>query len=351
MRGFVVSLLIASAAFADYAEEGPLSFSVSSDELVHEGRTYAYDLYAPSSGGPWPVIALAHGYSNAKENLAGYGRRLASRGNLVVVPQFPFGSEDHPRHARVLLAALDQVMALGAPGGALQGRVDGARQALGGHSWGALAALLAAAQRSEVRALVLLDPVEGDPPSGGASAPSVKAPTLWLLAEPDGCNGMNSGAAWYAQTTAPRGRLTVVGGKHCDPQDPVNTLCDQFCPGTQTTRTRLFERYAVAWLQYFTSCESAAREAIDGAQLASDVAANAVTAAQFQDLPASPPCPLPDGGTPKPPAPDAGATDAGTSSSPPSPPTGCGCHTHPPGIALLTLAAVAIGGVRRHRAR
>ena len=70
----------------------------------------------------------------------------------------------------------------------LEGKVDGSRRGLIGHSWGGLAAHLAASRDTTIDSLVLFDPND-DGTEGLVATPTITASTLQLLAAVPGlCN-------------------------------------------------------------------------------------------------------------------------------------------------------------------
>lgn len=114
---------------------------------------------AAPAPGRFPIVILAPGYSGAVHDEALLGEFLASHGFLVAVESSPgwrgreMGSEADllpvaREHARQLAALLDRIRGLAA--------ADASRCAVVGYSFGARSALLLAAQRKEVRALVSL---------------------------------------------------------------------------------------------------------------------------------------------------------------------------------------------------
>ncbi len=308
MRTFLlVGLLVTAPALGDYALPGTLVTTKTAGSVMVKGANFPIDAYVPTTGGPWPVIGLGHGFSNSKDNMAALAQLLASRGNVVVVPQFPVGSGDHARNGEAILAAID--WAIGNT--AFAGKVDATRQAVAGHSAGGLAAFLAGAARPSLRAVVLLDAVDNNG-LGLAQVGSVKAPVLLTFAEGGMCNSTTNSTAWWAGLSGPKARLKVVGAGHCDAQDPPNSLfCTFTCGAVTPARQTLFKRYAVAWLQYFVSCELAARDAVDGAQVSTDTASGALSEVQQMAIPVA--CSVLDGGVPDAGLADAGLADAGFS--------------------------------------
>ncbi|MBS1153019.1 MAG: chlorophyllase family protein [Myxococcaceae bacterium] len=308
MRALLIVVVVTSGspALADYAQPGTLAVTKSAGSVTVAGANFALDAYLPNTGGPWPVIALGHGFSNSKDNMQALAQLLATRGNVVVVPQFPVGSSDHARNGQALLAAID--WAIG--NAAFAGKVDASRQGVAGHSAGGLASFLAAASRPSLRAVVLLDAVDSNN-LGQPQVGNVKMPVLLTFAEPATCNANTNTTAWWAGLTGTRGQLKVVGAGHCDAQDPPNSVfCTLPCGAVNAARQTLFKRYAVAWLQYFVSCELAARDAVDGAQTMADTTAGGLSGVQHVGVPPAP-CAVPDGGVVDAGLPDAGAVDAG----------------------------------------
>jgi dienelactone hydrolase len=113
----------------------------------------------PPEPGRFPVVVIAPGFGGAVHDEAVLGEFLASHGYVVAVESSP-GWRGRVMHsdADVLAVAREQAAQLGA----LLDRVrrlevaDASRAAVVGYSFGARAALLLAAQRPEVRALVSL---------------------------------------------------------------------------------------------------------------------------------------------------------------------------------------------------
>lgn len=221
-----------------------LSHAQTTFSVMVNGTTFQVDRYTPAGAGPFPLVALGHGFSNSKDNVRGLAQALQADGAVVVAPQFPAGSGDHARNALVLLAAVDATVTAGLG--------DAQRLAFGGHSAGALAAFLAAAQRPLTRAVVLLDPVDSNG-LGAAQVANVMAPTLFEFAPPQMCNTQNNTVPWFTAKQGLKGRFNVPMANHCDPQEPSNSLCTLGCSFAtwNMARSGVYKRYARAFFGQF----------------------------------------------------------------------------------------------------
>jgi dienelactone hydrolase len=248
------------------------------------------DLYATGAPGRRPFVVLAHGCCDTKADFANWGRRLASRGVTVLVADrrgLESAVDDDTASPLANAAALtgedprgdadDLLRLLGwavqqdrTPGSVLAGRVDAHRLALAGHSMGGwlatVAATRAATQGISLAALVLLDNFVGLPGSTTAEvARSVHVPTVVLASTDTGNPALNlmfceqtpstpagllSPRATYANLPAstPRLGLEILGSSHNQFEDPEDAI-DQ--DTTDPTHTRLHQRYAMAWLEYW----------------------------------------------------------------------------------------------------
>jgi dienelactone hydrolase len=248
------------------------------------------DLYVPQGGGPRPVIELGHAWPGtlAEFPLSGWGNRLASRGFVVIVVDRRAGTAasglgelrrladildlDSDVHAedmlRVLRWAIEQSATPATP---LSGAVDPTKLAIGGHSLGAYMATFAAVRAQtegpNLSALVLLDPSDerlGDftLDSSLAQTPKIDIPTIVLASEADihpvQCD-MDDGIdctlvplQQYAALTATKLGIKVVGSDHEDVEDPPTT-------GNDPVFLQMYQRYAMAWLEYWLAgdCEAA----------------------------------------------------------------------------------------------
>jgi predicted dienelactone hydrolase len=152
------SLLAAAALAALPAAADPLRTTWRD---AARGREIPVLIRLPEAAGPRPVVILSHGLGGSREGLAYLGRGLAEAGFVAINLQHPGTDEAVWRGAEsrgTSLAAaaldvgnavarlLDGVFAVeevirrgGQPGDPLAGRVDPARLAAAGHSYGAWA--------------------------------------------------------------------------------------------------------------------------------------------------------------------------------------------------------------------
>jgi dienelactone hydrolase len=132
-------------------------------------RTVPYKLYVPEGPGPFPVVLHSHGLGGSREGSAYILEKVAAAGFVVVALQHP-GSDtavlerSDLRQARGRLGlaaalgtaaeqrygdvpfAVARIDAMQTAPGPLRGRLDLARTGMSGHSFGALATLVAAGQ-------------------------------------------------------------------------------------------------------------------------------------------------------------------------------------------------------------
>ena len=360
MRSLVVLALVWSGTALAQTDGGAgVTKSTTSVSLADAPTdTYAVDVYRPAGTPPFPVVALGHGFQNSKDNQEALARELAARGLVVVVPQFPltafaYGWSDHARNGTILLAAVDQQVGLGV--------ADGQRLGLGGHSAGGLAAWVAASSRSATKVVVLLDAVDVSAIGAGKET-SISAPTLWTFTTPATCNSYGNSGDWYAGKAAAKARFRVVGSMHCDPQDPVSSVCSMSCGGYQAAKSAVFTRYAVDFfarglLGKTTPCFAD----LVGADVDAGVLAEADVQLGACAAPVDAGTPVRDAGVDGGAAPreDAGGTGDGGASGQPDAgggeptvtvPSGCGCGAGGFSSAWSALLALALAaGYRRAR--
>jgi pimeloyl-ACP methyl ester carboxylesterase len=335
----VLALSLGGAAAAAPEDAGSLpvtkhtfTVAVGVDPRSPEGLVplMQVDVYAPALPGRRPVVEISHGLCNTKADFAGWGKLLASRGFVVVIPtrrgavesillndlgdqqgEYIPGAGPLPLNGTVsgtctnfdqrvnpedLLRLLRWTIAQGRrPSGFLSGKVDPSRLALMGHSEGGLfvaqAAAISQAEGPRLSAIVLLDNGDHVPfaPPGTKTARQLAAtldqPTAILASQetqpPLLCDIRSGGicqlsanetfAALPAQL--PRLGLRVNGALHGEVEDPDND--DQAL--ANPARQLLFRRYAMAWLECWLQRDSSARPYLNGSASGLDAQAGRIT--------------------------------------------------------------------------
>jgi predicted dienelactone hydrolase len=129
------------------------------------GKALPLKAYAPTSGGPFPVVIFSHGAGGNRNVAPGLARHWASHGYVVLAPSHAdsvqlrkegragrqmddvlksFGTDPMIRINRVadITLILDSLDALPQLAPSLSGKIDSSRIGLGGHSAGAMTASL-----------------------------------------------------------------------------------------------------------------------------------------------------------------------------------------------------------------
>lgn len=214
------------------------------------GDKVAYDLYVPRAvaglpAPPWPAVVLEHGFARSKGRHAITSHFLAERGVVVLVANLVslLGGESaqlaNVANTRGHVAWLRARSAN--PGDSLFGLVDPERIALAGHSAGGAVAFEAAAGGSLVRAVVLLDAVPW-PRTIAAAGGMTEKRLLSLRSEPSACNAHGSVKQLLENLSFASDDVRIVGGTHCDAEDPTDGFCRLFCGGTSDEARAAYRR-------------------------------------------------------------------------------------------------------------
>lgn len=247
----------------DPAVRGP--FAVSASDVTVAG--FAARWFVPTVVGRVPAVVLAPGFTLDAATLGWLADHLASHGFAVLLVEFgdsPFSPLTHSALAEAMREALTWMAA--------RPEVDAAKLAVGGHSRGGKAAMLAAARDSRVRAVLGLDPVDAPPPltQPNGDYPSVTPElmgqvraALLLLGSEYGATSVVFGApecapaadnyAQYAANASAASRVVVEEidrSGHNDFADPLSGLAAGACkagdsPAATRARAKLL---AVAFL-------------------------------------------------------------------------------------------------------
>ncbi len=276
-RQWAVCLLTAALAMAAFAIAGchPLccdpcaigpsepAFTVSVEHGTRRttaGDQVAYSLFIPqpsesSAAPPYPAVVISHGFARNKRFHADTACALAERGIVVLTPDLIslLGGENaqlrnienlvgHVRWLRTRAAREDDP---------LFGLLDPERIGLVGHSAGGAISLEAAielAQAGEdIAALMLLDGV----PWARTVDRAADLPELAFASvrsEPTACNGEGAIHDVLARLPFPTEDILVVGGSHCDPENPTDLLCRIACGGSSEQARAAYQELIGAFL-------------------------------------------------------------------------------------------------------
>jgi len=192
--------------------------TVSGGETLSKSRALTTRVWYPATGGPWPLVVFAHGFSVGPDPYVALCEAWAAAGYVVAAPEFPLTDAD------VAGAALDEYdiqnqpddvrfvfAALMGPASPLAARIDPSRLGVAGHSDGGTTALAVAAEPPlGLRGVIALS---ASPVNFGAKA----TPILVVHGDADGIDPYAEGEAVYQDATAPRYLLTLLGGEHIEP--------------------------------------------------------------------------------------------------------------------------------------
>ena len=285
---FATGLMSQANSATDPAQTGPF---LTVKETVNipgtVGATLSTDVFYPRDAAgnvappaaPCPVIVLGHGFSQSKSQHTNQGLHWASRGFIVLIPNFAGGS-DHSRNADDLSKCLDWIVARNSDAASRYFHaVRVARMGATGHSAGGMSALVAASRDARIRAVAPMDPVDNNNLGVNALA-SVTIPVAITYSEPSSCNANGSASVLLQAAPAAKRGIKIVGANHTDPQDPAGALSIFTCGAANTTRQMLYRRYVTGWFEYYLKADpSYAPYVFDLAagQTAADLAANRIT--------------------------------------------------------------------------
>ncbi|MFO0757294.1 MAG: hypothetical protein U0359_12435 [Byssovorax sp.] len=225
--------------------DGPYMFAELDDstQVQSTGHNVPVHCAYPTSGptaGPYPVILFAHGFQLPPTQYAGYVKRLASFGYVVVNVDFPapFFGEKHTDNAKDLIGALDWAKNKAT----LAGKADVSQAGASGHSLGGKVSLLAATMDARIKASITLDPVDtsmncapADCPDVSAMMPNLHIPTGFVGETTDASGAFQACApaadnytTFYAGTNTPSLQVTAIGANHMSFLDNV-AICGLTC--------------------------------------------------------------------------------------------------------------------------
>ncbi len=271
MRRLVVNLLLLTAAtfsvsvgaqptLESLANPGPYQVAYY-NQLPGVDEYAQATLYFPANRGTdFGGVAIAPGYTETQENVAWWGRKLASYGFAVLVLDTNTPRDDPQLRAAALLAGLDVIRGEGERGGSpIRGKIVNDRMAVMGHSMGGGGALLAANENSEqLRAAIPFTPWLPD-----GNFANVAIPTLVLAGENDRIAAV-ADHAWPHYQSLPEGiprmYVEVAEGNHFI----ANSVTDNEGLNPNFDAQDLLGALGVAWLKYFLDEDEDYRDIVFG---------------------------------------------------------------------------------------
>lgn len=224
------------------------------------GDEVAYTLFVPKPtpglpNPPWPAVILNHGFARSKQTQSKNAAYLAKRGFVVLTPNLVGLGGIAARTANVEMT-LDHLKWLAArsttPGDLLDGLVDVRRLGLAGHSAGGAlsfeSAIESQASDVPVAALFLLDAVPWQ--STLDAAPGMPLIAIGSLrSEPSSCNADGRVRDLLGSLEFAVEDVRIVGGTHCDPENPTDLLCRWVCGGSSGLGRFLYLRLMTLFFQ------------------------------------------------------------------------------------------------------
>lgn len=234
---------------------------------------------APAEG--FPVVAFGHGFLMPADRYEYLWEALVPEGYVVVLPRTEGTvAPNHDALARDLVFLIQRLELEGsAPGSPFEGSI-GDRSAVGGHSMGGGASVLAASYDPAIEALFNFAAAETSPPAAAAAA-SVAQPTLMIAGEEDCVTPIpqHQGPIHAALGVDCAQLVELDGASHCQFAEP-DFLCGlgEFCLAG-IGRTEQHQRTlallvpwldatlrgdGAAWLEFVAARESAATSTLFG---------------------------------------------------------------------------------------
>jgi dienelactone hydrolase len=219
------------------------------------GECVCYDLFIPQPdpalpSPPWPAVVLNHGFARDHTRQRNNALYLAERGVVVLTPDMGCllgGERAQLENISDLVGEVAWLAERSAtPGDVLNGLLDPARIGLAGHSAGGAVSFEAAidAQNTPtpVAAVCLMDAV----PWARTVARAAEFPPLPFASwrsEPEPCNAEGSVRRLLSKLPFPAEDVLIVGGTHCDPENPSDTACALACGCSAPERQSLYQQF------------------------------------------------------------------------------------------------------------
>lgn len=197
------------------------------------------DVPIDATGGPYPLIIFAHGFTAFRRQSASYMQQLASHGYIVASPDFPQSRSDTPGGPRISAVldqpadvsfVIDEMLKRGAPSGSgpFSGAIDADKIGMTGHSLGGLTTMLTAygpLRDPRIKAIAPISPVGCFlPPNAGAG---VSLPVMVIGGSRERIVDPSTMRFAYDGASSPKYWVQIIGADHIRFAD-VNITDDQF---------------------------------------------------------------------------------------------------------------------------
>ena len=226
--GLVVTVgLSAAAVLTPVAAPAVPGVTTKTVTVTVGSRSFPARLSYPARGGPYPVLAFAHGYTARASWYASTLDALARAGIVVIAPDSETGvAANHSRFADDLNRSLAWLVSQSRAGSTVvpRGKVDASRTGVAGHSMGGAAALLAAARSRTVDTVATLAALPT--PEAAAAVRRLKVASLFVVGSNDRLIPAADTASIFRRAPAPSLLASITGGSHCGFQDEVPPACD-----------------------------------------------------------------------------------------------------------------------------
>ena len=261
------------SAAPDYAERGPYEVAIREITVPRPRAPDGFDarLFVPLAPKPATaglversaIYAFGHGYLSPIGPYQSTLEHLASWGITVVAPRSGAGLlPSHEAFGADLVAALDAVAAAAAADDWEGLPVDATARAVGGHSMGGGAAVLAAAMDPSIRTVATLSAADTRP-SAVEAATTVEVPMLLVAASEDGITPVEDHQRpIFEAANGPTQLRVIEGGGHCgylDQAGLIGLVCGRPTLDAETQRA-LGRAALTAWLRGEAMADAAAAE-------------------------------------------------------------------------------------------
>ncbi|MBI5645477.1 MAG: hypothetical protein HY962_00985 [Ignavibacteriae bacterium] len=211
---------------------------------------------ADSTGAPYAMIAFGHGFLAQNTYYTSYYEHLASRGYIVIAPQFV--DTQHGQLALDLLACLQWLRGEHtASNGFLRGLIDTSAAGISGHSMGGGASLLAASYDSRIRIAAPITPAETSP-SAVSAMPNIFGAVCLISGASDGITQpAQNQQPMYNAASAFKSLPLLAGANHTRFMDnPIGDWTDPNGSMTRPVQQLLARRYMTAAFDLFLKSDT-----------------------------------------------------------------------------------------------